>query len=105
MQGGRFGDSAGKGRSEAEAAQTRRTVSFGGKKKRPPRWIPGRPFLFCADYFGRAKLRMAATVTFELVLFELAAERIAVNSQSARGAALIAFHVIHHALNEAALEF
>jgi hypothetical protein len=48
---------------------------------------------------------MTAAVMVELVLFELAAERIAVNSQSARGAALIAFHVIHHALNEAALEF
>jgi len=48
---------------------------------------------------------MAAAVTVELVLFELAAERIAVNSQSARGAALIAFHMIHNALNETALEF
>jgi hypothetical protein len=48
---------------------------------------------------------MAAAVTVELVLFELAAERIAVNSQSARGAALIAFRVIHHALDETTLEF
>jgi len=48
---------------------------------------------------------MAVAVTVELVLFELAAERIAVNSQGARGAALIAFHVIHHALDEATLEF
>lgn len=48
---------------------------------------------------------MAAAVTVELVLFEFAAERIAVNPQSARGAALIAFHVIHYALNETALEF
>lgn len=48
---------------------------------------------------------MTAAVTVELVLFELAAERVAVNSQSARGAALVAVHVIHHALNETALEF
>jgi hypothetical protein len=48
---------------------------------------------------------MAATVAVELILFELAAKRIAVNSQSARGAALIAFHVIHHALDKTALEF
>lgn len=48
---------------------------------------------------------MTAAVTVELVLFELAAERVAVDSQSARGAALVAVHVVHHALNEAALEF
>jgi hypothetical protein len=60
------------------------------------------PALFQA---GDAALRMAAAVAVELVLFELAAERVAVNSQSARGATLITFHVIHHALNEAALEF
>jgi hypothetical protein len=48
---------------------------------------------------------MAAAVAVELILFELAAKRVAVNSQSARGAALIAFHMIHHALDETALEF
>ena len=46
-----------------------------------------------------------ATVTVELVFFELAAERVAMNSQSARGAALVAFHVIHDAFDETALEF
>lgn len=48
---------------------------------------------------------MAAAVAVELILFEFAAKRIAVNSQSARGAALIAFHMIHNALDETALEF
>lgn len=48
---------------------------------------------------------MAAAVAFKLVFFELAAERVAVDSERARGAALVAFHMIHHTLDETALEF
>jgi hypothetical protein len=48
---------------------------------------------------------MAAAVAFELMLFQLAAERIAVNAQDLRGAGLIALGAIHYALNELLLEF
>lgn len=44
-------------------------------------------------------------VAFELVLFELAAERVAVNSEDVSGAGLISLGVVHHALDEFLLKF
>jgi hypothetical protein len=47
---------------------------------------------------------MAAAVAFELMFFQLAAERIAVNAEDLRGAGLIAAGAIHDALDEFLLE-
>lgn len=44
-------------------------------------------------------------VAFELVLFELAAERVAVNSEDVSGARLISLGAVHHALDEFLLKF
>jgi hypothetical protein len=47
---------------------------------------------------------MAAAV-FELIFFDFAAERIAVNAEKASGARLVAAGMIHGTFDEAALEF
>lgn len=47
----------------------------------------------------------AMPVAFQLVFADLAAERIAVNAQDARGARLIASRLVDGALDEAPLEF
>jgi len=48
---------------------------------------------------------MAAAVAVELVLFQFAAESVAMNAQGARGAGLVAFLAVHYVLDETPLEF
>lgn len=52
-----------------------------------------------------AMLGVAAAVVVELIFHEFAAEGVAMDSEGASGARLVAFLVLHHALNEAPLEF
>ena len=54
--------------------------------------------------FGEMLLGVAATV-FELVFLDFAAQRVAVNTKKARGAAPIAVGMVHGALDEAPFEF